>query len=251
MKNWIFLSVVMAFTQSLWAADEPAVLQWSHRVELSAPVSGVVRAVNVDVGDQVRKGQVLLALDGAIYQARVAETQAAITRLLAEAAEAGRDLVRVQELYARTVVATADLDQARLRNTRAESMLDEARANLRQSQKVLDDTLVRAPYDAVVIMRQVEPGMSVASTLQAQMLLVLAKSGEMIARVYLSASQIEKLKVGQPLTVAAGGKNYAGKIKSLGLEPVKVKEGMAYQVDVEFPSKEQMRAGLAAVVKLP
>lgn len=251
MKNWIFLSVAMTFTQPLWAADEPAVLQWSHRVELSAPVSGVVRAVNVEVGDQVKKGQVLLALDGAIYQARVAETQAAIIRLQAEVAEARRELVRVEELYARTVVATTDLDQAKLRHTRAVSMLDEARANLRLNQKVLDDTLVRAPFEAVVIMRQVEPGMSVASALQAQMLLVLAKSGEMLARVYLSAPQIEKLKVGQSLAVTAGGQNYAGKIRSLGLEPVKAKEGSAYQVDVEFPSREQLRAGLAAVVKLP
>jgi RND family efflux transporter MFP subunit len=251
MKNWIFITMAMTLSQALWAADERAVLQWSHRVELSVPVSGVVRAVNVDVGDQVKKGQVLLALDGAIYQARVAETQAAITRLQAEVAEARRDLVRVEELYARTVVATTDLDQARLRNTRAVSMLDEARANLRLNQKVLDDTLLRAPFDAVVIMRQVEPGMSIASTLQAQMLLVLAKSGEMIARVHLSAGQIEKLKVGQPLAVTAGGQSFNGKIKSLGLEPVKTGDGSSYQVDVEFPSREQLRAGLAAVVKLP
>jgi RND family efflux transporter MFP subunit len=251
MRNWIFLSAAIILSQPLWAADEQAVLQWSHRVELSAPVSGVVRAVNVEVGDQVKKGQVLLTVDSAVYQARVAETQAAITRLQAEAAEAKRELARVQELYARTVVATADLDQAKLRNTRAESMLDEARANLRQNQKVLDDTMVRAPFDAVVIIRQVEPGMSVASALQAQTLLVLAKSGEMLARVYLSAAQIERLKVGQSLAVIAGGQNYAGKIKSLGLEPVKANGGSSYQVDVEFPSKEQLRAGLAAVVKLP
>lgn len=251
MKNWIFLALAIIFPLSLQAADEQAVLQWSHRVELSAPVSGVVRAVNVDVGDLVKKGQVLLALDGAVYQAKVAEIQAAITRLQAEAAEARRDLVRVQELYARTVVATADLDQTKLRDTRAISMLDEARANLRLNQKVLDDTTVRAPFDAVVIMRQVEPGMSVASTLQAQMLLVLAKSGEMLARVYLTAAQIEKLKVGQILSITVGSQNFSGKIKSLGLEPVKIKEGSSYQVDVEFPCKEQLRAGMPAVVKLP
>lgn len=251
MKNWIFLTLAMLFSQTLWAADEQAILQWSHRVELSAPVSGVVRAVNVDVGDQVKKGQGLLTLDGAVYQARVAQTQATITRLLAEAAEAGRDLARVQELYARTVVATADLDQARLRNTRAESMLAEARASLRQNQKVLDDTVVRAPFDAVVIMRQVEPGMSVAAALQPQMLLVLAKSGEMLAQMHVTAAQIEKLKVGQAVTVATGGQSYAGKIKALGLEPGKYEGGSAYLVDVLFSSREQLRAGVAAVVKLP
>lgn len=251
MKNWMLLASAIIFSPALWASEEPAILQWSHRVELSVPVSGVVRSVNVDVGDQVKKGQVLLTLDGGIYQAKVAETQAAIVRLQAEAVEAKRDLLRVQELYARTVVASADLDLAKLKNTRAESMLEEARANLRLNQKMLDDTNLRAPFDAVVIMRQVEPGMSVASTLQTQVLLVLAKSGEMLARVYLPVNQLEKLKVGQSLAVTANGQNFSGKIKSLGLEPIKTKDVSSYQVDVEFPSKEQLRAGQAAVVKFP
>ena len=251
MKNWMFLALALVIPQTLWAAEEQAVLQWSQRVELSAPVSGVVRAVSVDVGEQVKKGQVLLTLDGAIYQAKVAETQATIIRLVAEAAEAKRDLVRVQELYERTVVATADLDQAKLRNTRAESLLAEARASLRQNQKVLDETIMRAPFDAVVIMRQVEPGMTVAASLQPQILLVLAKSGEMLARLRLPAAQIEKLKVGQAVSVASGGQSYQGTIKALGLEPGKTEGSSGYQVDVIFPSKEQLRAGAVAVVKFP
>lgn len=251
MKNWILIATAVFFSQSLWAADAPAVLQWSHRVELSAPVSGVVRAVSVDVGNLVKKGQVLLTLDGTIYQSKVAEIQASITRLEAEAADAKRDLVRVQELYDRTVVATVDLDQAKLRNTRTESMLDEARASLRQNQKILDDSTIRAPFDAVVVVRQVEPGMSVAAGLQPQILLILAKSGEMLARMYLPVAQLDKLKVGQAVSVTTGGQNYSGKIKALGLEPSKHGGDASYQVDVAFTSKEQLRAGAAATVKLP
>lgn len=251
MKNWIFIPLAILFSPTLCAADTQAVLHWSHRVELSAPVSGVVHAVNVEIGDQVKKGQVLLTLDAAIYRAKVSESRATITRLAAEAVEAKRDFERVQELHARTVVATAELDQSRLRLTRAESMLDEARANLGFNQKILDDSTLRAPYAAIVVVRQAEPGMSIAAGLQPQILLVLAKSGEMLARLHLPAAQIEKLKVGQALAVEVGGKNYAGKIKSLGLEPVKIKDEAAYQVDVAFPSKEQLRAGIAAMVTLP
>ena len=251
MKNWILIAFILVFSPTLNAAELQAVLQWSHRVELSSPVSGVVHAVNVEAGDQVKKGQILLTLDAAIYQAKVAEIQAAITRLVAETAEAKRDLDRVQELYARTVVATAELDQTRLRLTRAESMLAEARASLRQNQKIQDDSIMRAPFDAVVILRQAEPGMSVAAGLQPQILLVLAKSGEMLARLYLPAAQIEKLKVGQPVTVVVAGQNYDGKIKTLGLEPVKLKDESGYQVDVSFVSKAQLRAGTAVTVKLP
>lgn len=251
MKKLIFCAIAVLFAQPLWATDAPAILQWAQRVELSLPVSGVVQSVNADVGDRVKKGQVLLALDGAIYQAKVAGSHAAITRLAAEAAEAKRDFERVQELHIRTVVATAELDQAQLRLTRAEALLAEARANLRQQQKVLDDTVLRAPFDAVVVVRQVEPGMSLAAGLQPQILLVLAKSGEMLARLYLPVVQIEKLKVGQAVNVSSGGLTYAGKIRSLGLEPVMLKDEASYQLEVSFSSREQLRAGVTAVVKLP
>lgn len=251
MKKWMLFVIAVLMPQALWAADVPAILQWAQRVELSVPVSGVVKIVNVEAGDQVKKGQVLLTLESTIYQAKVAASQAAITRLQAEAAEAKRDFERVQELHARTVVATAELDQAQLRLTRAEGNLAEARAVLRQEKKLLDDTIVKAPLDAVVLVRQVEPGMSIAAGLQPPILLVLAKSGEMLARLHLSAAQIEKLKVGQALTVLSGGQSYAGKIKALGLEPVMHKDEVGYQLDVSFPSREQLRAGVNAVVKLP
>lgn len=251
MKKCTLFVISVLFAPALWAADTPAILQWAQRVELSAPVSGVVKTVSVEVGDQVKKGQVLLTLDGTIYQAKVAASHAAITRLEAEASEAKRDFDRVQELHARTVVATAELDQAALRLTRAEAILAEARAGLRQQKKLLEDTFVRAPFDAVVLVRQVEPGMSIAAGLQPPIMLVLAKSGEMLARLHLPAEQIGKLKVGQALTVVSGGQSYTGKIKTLGLEPVMHQAEASYQLDVSFHSKEQLRAGIAAVVKLP
>jgi RND family efflux transporter MFP subunit len=251
MKDCFVFLVALVFPIMALAADEQAVLQWSNRVELSVPVSGVVRSVNANVGDQVKKGQVLLALDSVMFQAKVSEIQASITRLTAEQAEAKKDLDRVQELYARTVVATAELDQARLRMVRAESMLAEARANLRLQQKNLEDSVLRAPFDGVVISRQAEPGMSVAATMQAQTLLVLGKAGEMTARMYLGAAQIEKLKVGQAVTVVSGGLSYSGTIRVLGLEPVKREGASSYPVDVVFGSREQLRAGVTATVKLP
>lgn len=251
MKKWIVFCMAVFFPQTPWAADMQATLQWSQRVELSTPVSGIVQSVNVEVGDTVKQGQVLLSLDSTAYRARVEENQSEITRLNAEAEEARRDLDRVLELHERTVVATTELDQAELRMVRSQSALAEANARLRQNQKALDDASLRAPFDAVVILRQAEPGLTVAAGLQPQMLLTLARSGEMIARMYLSSSQIYKLKSGQTVTVTAAGRNHTGKIKMLGLEPIKIKEESVYPVDVIFPSKESLRAGAPALVKLP
>ena len=251
MKKMIVFCMAAFFPQTPWAADIQATLQWSQRVELSTPVSGVVQAVNVEVGDRVKQGQVLLSLDSMAYQARVAENQSEITRLNAEAEEDKRELDRVMELHERTVVATTELDQAKLKLVRSQSTLSEAHARLRQNQKALDDASIRAPFDAVVVLRQAEPGLTVAAGLQPQMLLTLARSGEMIARMYLTSPQIANLKTGQTLTVSVAGVSYAGKIKTLGLEPVKIKEESVYPVDVIFPGKESLRAGAPALVKLP
>ena len=251
MKKWIVFINTALFPLTAWTADIQATLQWSQRVELSTPVSGNVQAVNVEVGDLVRKGQVLLSLDRTVYMARVAESRSEITRLNAEAEEDKRNLDRVLELYDRTVVSATELDQAKLKLVRSQSSLSEARARLQQNQKALDDASIRAPFDAVVIIRQAEPGLSVAAGLQPQMLLTLARSGEMIARMHLSPFQMDKLKTGQAVTVSVAGINYTGKIKTLGLEPIKIKDEWVYPVDAVFPSKEPLRAGAPALVKLP
>jgi multidrug resistance efflux pump len=133
----------------------------------------------------------------------------------------------------------------------SQSMLAEARARLRLNRKALDETSIRAPFDAVVVLRQAEPGLSVAAGLQPQMLLTLARSGEMIARMHLTSPQMDNLKTGQKVTVTVSGTSYNGKIKTLGLEPVRIKEEFVYPVDVIFSSKGPLRAGSPALVKLP
>lgn len=251
MKINLLILFAALLPQTVLAVDAQATLQWSQRVELTTPVAGVVQTVSVDIGDTVKKGQVLLTLDSTIYQAAVAASQAAISRLSAEGLEAKREFDRVYELYARSVVSTSELDSAKLRLTKAESMLAEARATMRQQQKMLDDTSLRAPFDAVVIDRKAEIGTSIGTALHPQILFVLAKSGEMLARLQLLATQLERLKAGQSVAVIVDGKNYDGKIKSVGLEPSKQKDDTSYQVDVLFMSKLQMRSALPATVRLP
>ena len=251
MTKWILFSFALFVPQLIWAADIQATLQWSHRVELSTPVSGVIKTVDVEVGGVVRKGQILLSLDTTSFRARVDERQSEIIRMKAELAEAKRELDRIQELYERTIVSTTDLDQAKLQMVKSQSKLSEAQARLRQDQQMLVDASIRAPFDAVVVIRHAEPGQSVAAGLQPRMLLTLARSGEMLARMFLSSSQMDQLKQGQQLTVRVSDNNYTGNIKTLGMEPIKIKDESVYPVDVIFSIKDPMRAGTPALVSLP
>lgn len=250
MKKWLMLLLVLNAPAAL-ATDVAAVLQWSQRVELALPVSGVVQSISVNAGDIVKKGQPLLKLDAAAFEARVAESRAAAGRLKADMVETRRDLGRVQELYDRTVIATTELDQAKLRHARAKGLYEEALARLKQEGKNLEDTVMRAPFDAYVVAREAEPGQVVASSLKPQTLLVLARAGEMLARFKLYDTQIAQVKPNQAVSVEANGQNYQGKISNIGLEPLPGKDEAVYPVDVVFYPKTLMRAGTPVKVRLP
>lgn len=253
MKKWLGMAFCFG-AGAAGAAEVPAVLQWSQRVELSPPVSGVVQAVNAMPGERVRKGQALLQLDDRGYAARSEESAAAVTRQQEIAAEAGRDLKRVQELYDRTVISTSELDQAKLRQARAAAQLREAQARHRQEAKNRADSVLRAPFDALVVARMVEPGQAVAAGLQPQALLVLARAGEMIARAQVSEEQLNSLTAGQEVDVAVGALHFRGKVKSAGLEPAaRDKNGSPlYALEVLFaPGEKVLRAGSQASLTLP
>lgn len=251
MKARCFVFCLSALASPAWAADVAGTLQWSQRVDLSTPVSGTVRTVAVDIGDRVKKGQTLLSLDATAYSAGVNESQAAIARAKEEELDSKRNLDRTQELYNRTVISTSELEAAQTRHARAKALLAEKQAQLARSRQALGDATLRAPFDALVLARHVEPGQTVASGLAPQPLLTVAKAGEMIARAHVSLAQIEKLKPGDPVIVAVGTQSYNGKIKTLGLEPVADKSGAGYVVDVLLPIRDMLRAGTPVTLRLP
>jgi len=144
-------------------------------IPLTTPVSGVVKSVFVSVGQRVKKGQPLLALDDTIYQARVMEAEAGVARAKEEGLDAGRDLARAKELYSRAVSSTTELDAARLRSARADAVSKEAQARLIIARKNQQDSVLRAPFDGVVTARMAEPGMYVATALQPPTLIVLER----------------------------------------------------------------------------
>ncbi len=253
MKKYLVATVWLA-AGAAQAAEVPAVLQWSQRVELSTPVSGVVQAVNVAVGERVRQGQVLLRLDERLYAGRVEEAAAMVARYREDAAEAERELKRVQELYDRTVISVSELEQAKLRHVRVAAQLKEFQARQKQEQKNREDTLLRAPFDALVVARQAEPGQAVAASLQPLSLLVVARAGEMLARAQVQEAQLASLKVGQEVEVSVGKQRFRGKVRTMGLEPTtRDKSGMPlYPLDVIFvPAETQLRVGTAAILNLP
>lgn len=149
-----------------WAAD---------RVNLTTPISGVVKEVYVNVGQRVKKGDKLVALDDTILKARVMEAEAGLARVQKESEDADREFKRAEELYDRGVSSTTEFDTAKLRHARATANAKEAEARLIIAQKNLEYSVLKAPFDGVVRAREAEPGMYVPAQLNPPTLIVLGK----------------------------------------------------------------------------
>ncbi|NTV95356.1 MAG: biotin/lipoyl-binding protein, partial [Thiobacillus sp.] len=129
---------LVLFAIPAWAADLTAQLEWSQRVAIAIPLTGVVETVNVQPGQRVDKGAALLSLNQTVFKAGLMEARADIERLTQEKADAQRELDRANELYARTVSSTTELDAAKLRHARAAALLAAAEARVEKARRLLD-----------------------------------------------------------------------------------------------------------------
>ncbi len=186
-------------------------LQPVTQVDVGTEVSGTIDEVLVDFNDRVTKGQVLARLDPDTFQAKKRQAEAALTLALAgvkeaeaTAIETANKLRRVQDLIAKRMSSQEELDTAAGAARRAEAALAVAKAKVEQAQAQLDAdsrTLVkseiRSPIDGTVLKRQVEPGQTVAASLQTPVLFTLAED---LTQMELNVA-VDEADVGQ---VAAG-----------------------------------------------
>ena len=255
----VFITCIGVFVMTLlgtrltFAAGVDAVVEWSRRVELSVPVSGVIAAVHVDAGDRVSRGQALLSLDAAPFQAALKQAQALVAQRKLEYHDRQRDYRQAKELYERTVLSTVEFENARTQQARAEAAYQEAKAIMDDRRYRLRVSTLQAPFDGVVLLRHAQPGQTVAADLKPPILLVVAAAGEYIARARLPAERIAGLKAGQVVSVQVLGEKFSAKVKNAGLEPWSQAGTAAaqYEVDVVFQTPQVLRAGQRAVIEIP
>lgn len=250
MKNLIAIFLVwLGIHPVLWAQDYTAVLQWYKRVELGLPSSGVVAQVKADVGDRVKAGQILLALDQKHVKAQVAKAQAQVTGAQRRLQEAQAEWDRAKELYERTVLSNSERDEIESKYVQAESELRVVQAQLIHAQTNLKFSTLKAPFDGLVVKRAVEPGQTIVSALQAAPLMILVDANTMVARILVSQQDISRFQIGQVATVKVNNTSFNAKIHQVGFEPVMLNGDAQYEVDVLFSTENQvLRAGQKAIV---
>ena len=135
-----------------------ATLEAVHQVALAAQVPGRIVALNVDAGDRIAKGEMLLRIDAVEAAQAVAGAEAGIAEAQANLINAKAAFERTARLVERRFVSSAALDQAKAAYDSAEAQLRAARAGRGQAGAVQGYTTIVSPLTGLVAARHVEPG---------------------------------------------------------------------------------------------
>ncbi len=198
-------------------------LQPTNQVEVGSELSGIIRTVEADYNDVVKVGQVLARLDTSRLEAQVQQSKASVEAAIAKVRqvqatvkEAGSSLARLKqvgELSGKKLssqhdieAAEAALERSLADETSARASVSQAEANLRIVQTDLSKAVIYSPIKGIVLKRSVEPGQTVAASLQAPVLFTLAEDlTKMELRVDVDEADVDKLKKGQNATFTVDG----------------------------------------------
>ncbi len=130
---------------------------------IAAQTNARVLELPVDVGDRVRKGDVLVRFSDIEQQSGRRAAAANVAAARAESGDAEANWKRIDAIFQRGLVARAQLDAATARRDAARAALTAAEADLMSAGQQADYTVLRAPFDGVITQRFVHLGQAVQS----------------------------------------------------------------------------------------
>lgn len=236
-------------------------------VQVGSQVSGRIQDLRVDYNSTVKKGQVLARLDPQLFMAALEReranhvaAQSNVRKAEVEALNAKQQLDRTRYLAERQLIAQAELDTAQARHDTAQAQVVMARASLRQAQASLHQaevnlsyTTIASPVDGVVISRSVDVGQTVAASLQAPTLFLIAQDLRKVqVNTSVSEADIGKLRPGIPaeFTVDAyPGETFVGKVRQIRNDPKTEQNVVTYDAVLDVANPDQkLKPGMTANV---
>lgn len=240
-----------------------------NQVEVGTEVSGTIETVLVNYNDRVRRGQVLARLDTAQLKARRRQTEAALALAKARVREAEATLQetrnklrRARQLVAKALVSKEEFEIAEADFLRAEAALASASAQVEETQAQLDENLrvlekavIRAPIDGIVLKRQVEPGQTVAASLQTPVLFTLAENlSQMELHVAVDEADVGQVKEGQTATFTVDAypeRRFQAVITQVRYAPQTVDGVVTYETVLAVDNADlSLRPGMTATAEI-
>lgn len=222
-------------------------------VEVGTQVSGIIDKLYVDFNDQVRKRQLLAVLDTVLLKTTQMDAQANVEKAKAQLEQANADYERNLPLFQKKLISDAEFLPIQIQLKTQKANLTSAEASLQRAQRNLKYAFIHSPVNGTVIQRNVEEGQTVAASLQAPVLFVIAEDlSKMEIHAQVDESDIGMIKDGQKVTFSVQAypdKNFTGVVRQIRLQPTTVQNVVNYTVVIDAANNENfLLPGMTATV---
>ncbi|WP_373020273.1 efflux RND transporter periplasmic adaptor subunit [Thiomicrorhabdus sp.] len=244
-------------------------LQPLDSVEMSSETSGTVKEVMVEENDLVKTGQVLLKLDTTTLEAQVQQAIANVAVSKAQVKQAQISLSETKTTYERKkkllpskYVSEEELNTVKSAYLRASADLESSKAQLLQMEAALalqQDKLrkatIHSPFDGVVLSREIDPGQTVAASLQAPVLFTLARNlTEMELLLDIDEADIGSVQAGQHATFTVDAypdETFSATITKVHLASETVDGVVTYQARLSVQNPDgRLRPGMTSTADI-
>jgi HlyD family secretion protein len=252
-------------------------------VQVGSQVSGNIEWLGADFNSIVKKGQVVARLDPSLFDAQLQQVQANLAQARANLIRANSELdrtkvqltdaqqkfTRARDLSTRSLIAPSELDSAKVAVdsaaasvasqqasvTQSQAAVTQAQASVNQSQVNRDHTVIMAPIDGIVTQRSVDVGQTVAASMSAPTLFIIAADlTEMQVNANIDEADVGRIRPGQHVTFRVDAyptDNFEGTVTQIRLQPVVVQNVTTYGTVITVPNKQlKLKPGMTANVKI-
>ena len=244
-------------------------LEAVETVDVGTQVSGVVKELFADFNSIVRKGQIIAKLDPSLIEtqieqqsANVVRAEADVERLKVSHADAQQKLTRARELSERNLIPRTELETAEVNVKSAEAQIRSSEAALKQARAQLNNqrvnlgyTTIVAPIDGIVISRNVDQGQTVAASMNAPTLFIIAADlTKMQVVANIDEADVGRMRPNQHVTFrvdAFPNDTFTGTVQQVRLQPAVVQNVVTYSTVIAVPNTDlKLKPGMTANVSI-
>ena len=223
-------------------------------VQVGTQVSGQVSAIYADFNQKVKKGQLLARIDPTLQQQAVQDAQAGVERAQSQYTMAQQEYDREKSLFDSKVITATEFGTAQSNYEVGKANLKSAQIALDKAKQNLSYTNIYAPIDGVIVQRTVDVGQTVASSLSAPELFLIANDlSQMQILANVDESDIGAIAVGQSVTFtvqAYPNRTFTGTVQQVRLQSTTQDNVVTYTTVVSVANVDgKLLPGMTATVQ--
>jgi HlyD family secretion protein len=223
-------------------------------VEVGTQVSGQIAALNVDFNSRVKKGQLIARIDPILQEQAVKDAQAGVARAEAVVTQTRLEFERSTKLHDQQIATDAEFNVAQSNYAVARANQTSALISLEKARQNLSYTNIYSPIDGVVVERAMDVGQTVAASLSAPKLFVIANDlAQMQILASVDESDIGKITPGQDVTFTVQSypeRKFTGTVDQVRLNSTTLNNVVSYTAVVTVANTDgKLLPGMTASVK--